>query len=117
MKLVYNLGGINHARDALWIDHRSSKQRSYTSSKKMQIVQAVDRLVEEENLPQNVGAGRYPRQPTYRWNCLEDRKMTMAFNQPTNVGIWVESRRPPLRSGGLSCKFFCCMQIRLRVLR
>jgi hypothetical protein len=25
----------------------------------MQIVQAVDRLVEEENLPQNVAAGRY----------------------------------------------------------
>ncbi len=59
MKLVYNLGGINHARDALWIDHRSYKQRSYTSSKKMQIVQAVDRLVEEENLPQIVAAGRY----------------------------------------------------------
>ncbi len=59
MKLVYNLGGINHARDALRIDHRSYKQRSYTSSKKMQIVQVVDRLVEEENLPQNVAAGRY----------------------------------------------------------
>ena len=88
MKLVYNLGGINHARDALRIDHRSYKQRSYTSSEKMQIVQAVDRLVEEENLPQNVAAGRYPRrQPTYRWNRLEDRKMTMAFKQPTNVGI------------------------------
>ncbi len=59
MKLVYNLGGINHARDALRIDHRSYKQRSYTSSKKMQIVQAVDRLVEEENPPKNVAAGRY----------------------------------------------------------
>jgi hypothetical protein len=53
----------------------------------MQIVQAVDRLVEEENLPQNGDAGRYPQQPTYRWNRLEDRKMTMAFKQPTNVGI------------------------------
>ncbi len=51
MKLVYNLGGINHASNALRIDHRSYKQRSYTSSEKMQIVQAVDRLVEEENLP------------------------------------------------------------------
>ena len=87
MKLVYNLGGINHAHDALQIDHRSYKQRSYTSSEKMQIVQAVDRLVEEENLPQNVAAGRYPRQPTYCWNRLEDRKMTMAFKQPTNIGI------------------------------
>jgi hypothetical protein len=45
MKLVYNLGSINHARDALRIDHRSYKQKSYTSSKKMQIVQAVDRLL------------------------------------------------------------------------
>jgi hypothetical protein len=62
MKLVYNLGGINHARNALRIDHRSYKQRSYTSSEKMQIVQAVDRLVEKEYLPQNVAAGRYPRQ-------------------------------------------------------
>jgi hypothetical protein len=87
MKLVYNLGGINHARDALRIDHWSYKQRSYTSSEKMQIVQAVDRLVEEENLPQHVTAGRYTRQPTYRWNPLEDRKMTMALKQPTNVGI------------------------------
>jgi hypothetical protein len=87
MKLVYNLGGINHARDALRIDHSSYKQRSYTSSEKIQIVQAVDRLVEEENLPQNVATGRYPRQPTYHWNHLEDRKMTMAFKQPTNVGI------------------------------
>jgi hypothetical protein len=87
MKLVYNLGGINHARNALRIDHRSYKQRSYNSSKKMQIVQAVDRLVEDENLPQHVAAGRYPRQPTYCLNCLEDRKMTMAFKQPTNVGI------------------------------
>jgi hypothetical protein len=42
MKLVYNLGGINHAHDALRIDHRSYKQRNYTSSEKMQIVQAVD---------------------------------------------------------------------------
>jgi hypothetical protein len=41
VKLVYNLGGINHARDALRIDHRSYKQRSYTSSEKMQIDQAV----------------------------------------------------------------------------
>jgi hypothetical protein len=31
MKLVYNLGGISHARDALRIDHRSYKQRSYIS--------------------------------------------------------------------------------------
>ena len=54
MKLVYNLGGISHARDALRIDHGSYKQRSYTLSEKMQIVQAEDRLVEEENLPQNV---------------------------------------------------------------
>jgi hypothetical protein len=76
MKLVYNLGGINHARDALRIDHRSYMQRSYTSSKKMQIVQAVDRLVEEENLPQHVAAGRHPRQPTYRWNRLEDMSHT-----------------------------------------
>jgi hypothetical protein len=87
MKLVYNLSGINHTRCALRIDHRSYKQRSYTSSKKMQIVQAVDRLVEEKNLPQYLAAGRYQRQPTYRWNRLEDRKMTMAFKQPTNVGI------------------------------
>jgi hypothetical protein len=53
----------------------------------MQIVQAVDRLVEVENLSQHVAAGRYPRQPTYRWNRLEDRKMTMGFKQPTNIGI------------------------------
>jgi hypothetical protein len=51
MKLVYNLGGINHARDALPVDHRSYKQRSFTASEKVQILQAVDRLVEEENLP------------------------------------------------------------------
>jgi hypothetical protein len=56
MKILYNLGGISHARDALRVDHRSCKQKSYTSSKKMRIVQAVDRLVEEENLHQNVAA-------------------------------------------------------------
>jgi hypothetical protein len=64
MKLAYNLGGINHACDALRIDHRSYKQRSFTSSKKVQILQAVDRLVEEENLPQNVGAGRLGINPS-----------------------------------------------------
>ncbi len=55
MKILYNLGGISHARDALRVDHRSCKQKSYTSSEKMQIVQAVDRLVEEENVLLAVG--------------------------------------------------------------
>jgi hypothetical protein len=41
----------------------------------------------------------------------------MAFKQPTNVVLWLELRKPPLRSVGLSRNFFCCMQNRLRVLR
>ncbi len=73
MKLVYNLGSINHARDALRIDHRSSKQRSYTSSEKMQIVQAVDRLVEEENLPQNIAAGRLGINPSNIWKRCQNK--------------------------------------------
>jgi hypothetical protein len=64
MKLVYNLSGINHARNALRVDHRSYKQRSFTASEKVQILQAVDRLVEEENLPQNVAAGRLGTNPS-----------------------------------------------------
>jgi DNA-binding transcriptional regulator YiaG len=70
MKILYNLGGISHAHNALRVDHRSCKQKSYTSSKKTRTVQAVDRLVEEENLHQNVAAGRLGMDPCNirRWH-------------------------------------------------
>jgi len=38
MRLIYNLSGTSHARDAQRVEHRRSKRRSFSAGEKMKIV-------------------------------------------------------------------------------
>ena len=63
MRLIYNPGGTNHARDAQRIEHRFKQKCMYTASKKMKIVCAVDAVMATENLSLNMAATRYGVSP------------------------------------------------------
>ena len=58
MRLVYNLGGINHAREVQRIKNRTYKRQSFSSCEKMKIVRAVDKMMAEENVTFAVAAAR-----------------------------------------------------------
>ena len=63
MKLVYNLSGISHARNAQRIEQRETKRRSFTSAEKMKLVRAVESAITTENLHLNVAASRHGVDP------------------------------------------------------
>ena len=54
MKLVYNKSGVSQARDALRIEQRTLKYRSYITGEKLGLLHSFEALVEEENIPRNV---------------------------------------------------------------
>ena len=53
MKLLYNPSGLSHLRDAQCIQERSGQRTTRTSSEKMKIVDAVERMMELEKLDMN----------------------------------------------------------------
>jgi len=58
MRLIYNQGGIGHAREAQHIQDRAFKRQRFSSGEKMKIVQAVNKMQEEENITLGVAAAR-----------------------------------------------------------
>ena len=58
MRLIYNPGGIGHARKAQRVQDRAFKRQSYSSGEKMKIVHAVDKMLVEENITLGVAAAR-----------------------------------------------------------
>jgi hypothetical protein len=78
MRLIYNPGGTNHARDAQRIEHRFKQKRMYTASEKMKIVRAVDAVMATENLSLNMAATRYGVSPG---SVIDWRKNTAALSQ------------------------------------
>ena len=58
MRLIYNQGGIGHAREAQRIKDRAYKRQSFSSCEKMKIVRAVDKMMVEENITLGVAAAR-----------------------------------------------------------
>ena len=44
MRLIYNQGGIGHAREAQRVQDRAFKKQGYSSGEKMKLVRAVDKL-------------------------------------------------------------------------
>ena len=63
MRLVYNLSGTSHARDAQRIEQRETKRRTFTAAEKMKIVRAVESAMARENLPLNLAATRFGIDP------------------------------------------------------
>jgi hypothetical protein len=53
MKVVYNLSGINHARDSLRTAQRTVKYRSYTTGEKLKLLERVDEVISAENVSSN----------------------------------------------------------------
>ena len=64
MRLIYNLSGTSHARDALRVENRTERRRHLTSGEKMKIVRSVDAMMATENFPLNVAATRLGVNPT-----------------------------------------------------
>ena len=64
MKLVYNLSGTSHARNAQRIEQRETKRRSFTSAEKMKLVRAVESAINTENLHLSVAATRFGVSPS-----------------------------------------------------
>ena len=69
MKLVYNLSGMNHARDALSVQNRSCKKKVFSSGEKMKIVRAVEKMLVQEQISLAVAAARLrvSRQNVVNW--------------------------------------------------
>ena len=74
MKLVYNLSGMNHARDALCVQNRSCKKKVFSSGEKMKIVRAVEKMLVQEQISLAVAAARLrvSRQNVVNWQKNAD---------------------------------------------
>ena len=64
MRLIYNLSGTSHARDAQRIETRTEQRRHFSASEKMKIVRAVDAVMATESLSLNLAATRFGVNPT-----------------------------------------------------
>ena len=77
MRLIYNQGGINHARKALRIENRGVRKPAFSSGEKMKIVRAVEKMLGEEHISLGVAAARVG---TTRQNVVNWQKNTEALS-------------------------------------
>ena len=77
MRLIYNQGGISHAREALRIENRAVRKPAFSSGEKMKIVRAVEKMLGEEQISLGVAAARLG---TTRQNLINWQKNAEALS-------------------------------------